>query len=155
MVNLDSFVCLQLLFSQPTLSLLENEKDLLWVGVGLYRFSYRLSLIELLGQMTKVWKPQILLFIHLLLLPKDIVHEFLDSLLDTLLDSFLHGLRGHLLLQLQSIEFILMLRLIDFLKCGKGCLIFPSRVPLKVVPCLGGFPKVEVGLRDALIGFEF
>ena len=128
---------------------------MLCIGVGKYRFSYRLSLIELLGKMTKVWKPQLLLFVHLLLLPKDIVHEFLDSLLDTLLDSFLHGLRGHLFLQLQGIEFILMLRLIYFLECRKGRLILASRVPLKVVPCLGGFPKVEVGLRDALIGFEF
>ena len=34
MVNLDPLVCLQLLFSQPTVSLLENEKDVVWVGLG-------------------------------------------------------------------------------------------------------------------------
>ena len=49
MVNLDPLVCLQLLLLQPTVSLLEEVKDMLRVGVGKYRFSYRLSLNELLG----------------------------------------------------------------------------------------------------------
>ena len=49
MVNLDPLVCLQLLLLQPSVSLLEEAKDVLWVSVGKYRFSYRLSIIELLG----------------------------------------------------------------------------------------------------------
>jgi hypothetical protein len=69
MVNLDTFVCLQLLLRQPSGSLLEKAKDVLRVGVGKYRFSYRFSLIELLGEMTKIRKPQFLLFLLLGLIP--------------------------------------------------------------------------------------
>jgi hypothetical protein len=76
--------------------------------------------------MTKIRKPQFLLFLLLGLIPIHQVHKLLDSFLDPLLDSLLQGLRGHLLLQLQSIEFILMLLLIDFLKSGEGRLILPA-----------------------------
>ena len=69
MVNLDPLICLQLLLLQPSVSLLEEVKDVLRVWVSKHRFSYRLSLVELLGQMTKIMKSQLLLFLLLGLIP--------------------------------------------------------------------------------------
>ena len=49
MVILDPLVCLKLLLSQPKISVLKDAKELIGVSAGKNRFSYRLSLIELLG----------------------------------------------------------------------------------------------------------